>query len=526
MELENRIVPSTINVNPSNYPSLVPTARAGDTVVFAAGNYASGLNLSGMNGAAGAPITFTGPTSGSPAVIQGTSGANTVELDSTSYLNFENFTVDSQDFNDAIKAGGAVTNVSHDILIKGNTIINAENPTDPQQTVGISTKCIAWNWTIVDNHIHNCGTGLYLGNSDGTAPFINGIIENNLVENPIGYDMEIKDQIPYNSVSGMPAGPNTTIVRNNVFIKNDQPSPDGDRPNVYIGGFPASGQGSSDTYQIYGNLFDHNPRESLLQATGRASIHDNIFVDDTGIAAIALQPHSVRPPHGKTVTFNIQHINVYNNTIYSVPTGISVSGATLAQVPIVGNLVFATTPFSGITPNAGDNLTDSVANASLYVNNPSTVLGQMNFYPKSGQCQGSALNLSQFASDVNYHVDFNGIDKGTGTFRGAYAGSGTNPGWQLQDGIKPLAPAAPTNVSAVPGTRQVSLSWTASVNATSYNIYRATVSGQEVLWMSGVTGTSFLDTGLMSGTTYYYEVTAVNASGESNRSNEVSATAM
>jgi hypothetical protein len=162
--LESRLVPAVINVDPSNYLTLVPTAQPGDTVVFAAGSYTSGLDLSGMNGTADAPITFDGAAG---AVIQGTRGSNTVELDNTSYLLVENFTVDSRHLNDGIKAGGGLANVSHDIQILGNTILNADSS---QQTVGISTKCIAWNWLIEGNTIDGAGTGLYLGDSTGAAP--------------------------------------------------------------------------------------------------------------------------------------------------------------------------------------------------------------------------------------------------------------------------------------------------------------------------------------------------------------------
>jgi hypothetical protein len=142
---------------------------------------------------------------------------------------------------------------------------------------------------------------LYLGNSDGSAPFIAGIIERNLVVDPIGYCMKIKFQRPYGAVPGMPSGPNRTVIRDNVFIKriaqaswpkmSDGASRvSGARPNVLVAGFPGLGAGASDVYEIYKNFFAQNPEESLLQASGRVVVHDNIFVGGSG-TAIQLQHH-------------------------------------------------------------------------------------------------------------------------------------------------------------------------------------------------------------------------------------------
>jgi len=82
----------------------------------------------------------------------------------------------------------------------------------------------------------------------------------------------------------------------------------------------------------------------------------------------------------------------------------------------------------------------------------------------------------------------------------------------------------PTNVSATAGDATVALVWQAAVGASSYNIYRGTVSGTEVLVASGVSGPSYGDTGLTDGVTYYYEITSVNQFGESALSSEVAAT--
>jgi fibronectin type 3 domain-containing protein len=92
----------------------------------------------------------------------------------------------------------------------------------------------------------------------------------------------------------------------------------------------------------------------------------------------------------------------------------------------------------------------------------------------------------------------------------------------------PVAPpSAPTGVTAIAGNTEIGLNWKASTGAVSYNIYRGTTPGGEGASpvATGITGTSFTDTGLTDGTTYYYKVTAVNPGGESGKSAEVSATA-
>jgi fibronectin type 3 domain-containing protein len=87
-------------------------------------------------------------------------------------------------------------------------------------------------------------------------------------------------------------------------------------------------------------------------------------------------------------------------------------------------------------------------------------------------------------------------------------------------------PPAPTGLSASAGNSQVSLSWTASSGATSYNVYRGTSAGGEgtTSIATGITGTSYANIGLTNGTTYYYKVAAVNSAGTSGMSNEASAT--
>jgi fibronectin type 3 domain-containing protein len=89
----------------------------------------------------------------------------------------------------------------------------------------------------------------------------------------------------------------------------------------------------------------------------------------------------------------------------------------------------------------------------------------------------------------------------------------------------PPPPSAPSSLVATAGNNQVSLGWSASAGATSYNVKRSTTagSGHDAI-ASNVLGTSFTDSTAVNGTTYYYLVTASNGSGESGPSNEAQAT--
>ena len=85
-------------------------------------------------------------------------------------------------------------------------------------------------------------------------------------------------------------------------------------------------------------------------------------------------------------------------------------------------------------------------------------------------------------------------------------------------------PSAPTGLGATAGNGQVVLSWTASSGATSYNVKRSTTSGAEAT-LTNVSAVNYTDLQVVNGTTYYYKVSATNASGESANSAEVSARA-
>jgi hypothetical protein len=88
------------------------------------------------------------------------------------------------------------------------------------------------------------------------------------------------------------------------------------------------------------------------------------------------------------------------------------------------------------------------------------------------------------------------------------------------------APSTPTGLTATAGNAQVALSWTASSGATSYNVKSSLTHGGPYTTINSPTATSYTNSGLTNGTSYYYVVSAVNAAGESANSSEASAVPM
>lgn len=83
-------------------------------------------------------------------------------------------------------------------------------------------------------------------------------------------------------------------------------------------------------------------------------------------------------------------------------------------------------------------------------------------------------------------------------------------------------PPNPGSVVAASSTGQVTLTWAAAPTATTYQVKRALTSGGPYTPVAGpFAATSYANTGLASGTIYYFVVSASNASGESPDSAEV-----
>jgi predicted phage tail protein len=92
-------------------------------------------------------------------------------------------------------------------------------------------------------------------------------------------------------------------------------------------------------------------------------------------------------------------------------------------------------------------------------------------------------------------------------------------------------PGPPLGLNATATTGHITLTWQVLVSdngspITGYEIYRGTAPGAETFIATTGNVTSYLDSNVTGGQTYYYQVRAVNGAGEGPRSTEVHVVAM
>ena len=413
-----------VPADPHSYLSKVAALKPGDTLRLAPGVYRQGLPLHGLQGKAGRPITIEGEASGVGTVFLGRPEANTVSIKDAAHLVVRSLLLDGAGLDvDAVKAEGT-SGFAHHITIERLTIVNHGSD---QQIVGISTKCPAWGWVIRHSVIRGAGTGMYLGDSDGSAPFIGGVIEHNLIVDSIGYNLQIKHQL--SRPAGMPAGPMRTVIRHNVFSKAGGGAAGRmARPNVLLGHFPLSGAGAEDGYSVYGNFFYENPHEALLQAEGNVAIHGNIFFNSHG-DALSVAPHKALP----------RRIEVDHNTVVALGAGIVIAGGDSRFDQLArANAVFAARPMlGGVQQN---NVTGTFSMAVQYLQAPLSPPGEMDFSPRADYLDLKKEEYSgmQTASPLPSQVDFFGRQFRRPT-AGAVAAGPAAP-WRLGLAIQPDKP--------------------------------------------------------------------------------------
>jgi hypothetical protein len=339
---------------PDDYLDYLKRLEPGDTLRLDDGIYHQRLLLRNLQGAPGREIIIEGPERGE-AVFIAQDDTITISLIDVAHVTIRRLRLEGGGARAHAVVAEGRGRFAHHVTLEELRISGYDAA---QGYVGISTKVPAWNWIIRRNHISDTGTGMYLGNSDGNAPFVAGLIEGNVIERTLGYNLQIKHQLPRPALAGMPRSPAATVIRDNVFSKRERGSAgDRARPNVLLGHWPLHGQGSEDRYLVYRNLFLHNPHERLLQAEGNVALYNNMFVNAFG-DGVSLQAHNDVP----------RHVDVRRNVIAVYGTGLRLSDADPAyRQRVTANIVYAGRPMAVSDALRGDNIERAFDEVSMLI---------------------------------------------------------------------------------------------------------------------------------------------------------------
>ncbi len=412
-----------LTATPASYRAVVEALQPGDRLALAAGTY-EGLDLHGLAGEPARPIVISGPSSGPRAVVVARPTAAAISLASARHLELRHLDLDLRGHPvDGVRAESGSTAVHHVTLDDLRMYGFANDP----DVAGVRTACPAADWVVRRVRIEDAGVGLHFGRGDGAAPFVRGRIEQSLVVDPMGHAILFEAQAVRAAVAGLPTEDTVTVVRDTVLIKATRATTGaGARATVRIGRLPPSGPGAGDRFELLGNFLFENAAidEGLIRAEAALVLHDNLLVNSWAGAVIAGSAGA--------------H---YHNTVYSAGRALVVEGT---AAPVVGNAVFSASPTPLMGGAQRENVVDTLGRAEQSVAAPVIRLGILDLYPRAGRLQGAAIDLAPFAAHEDFDRDFDGTPK-TGTFRGAYSGAGTNPGWALAEAIKVVAarPAEP-----------------------------------------------------------------------------------
>jgi hypothetical protein len=188
-----------------------------------------------------------------------------------------------------------------------------------------------------------------------------------------------------------------------------------------------------------------------------------------------------------------------------------VTGASLAPPPPP-----PPAPPTGLTATAGYGQV-----ILMWVTSP----GATNYNIKRSSSSGGPYTTVGSTAGTTY-TDTNAIDGTTNYYVVSALNTGGESANSLEVSATPLFSPAPTILLPVTiNYGLVGLTWTTSAGATGYNVKRSTSSTNGTYTIiASTTGTSYTDTNVLNGTTYYYVVSALNGGGEGPNSLEVSAT--
>ncbi len=225
-----------------------------------------------------------------------------------------------------------------------------------------------------------------------------------------------------------------------------------------------------------------------------------------------------------TVTNNVASNTNFDTTVVGGTTYFYVVEATNSSGASADSSEVSATPTIAL-PGSPSGLTATGTNGAVNLSwNAGS--GAAGYHVKRSTTSGTEVTIAN-AGTTSFSDT--AVVNGTTYF---YTVSSTNTAGESADSSEATAtpnvpPAPPTGLVATAGSNQVSLSWTGSAGAVSYNIKRSTTSGSGYVTIGTTTDptVNFTDSTAIKFTQYFYVISAVNTYGESaNSSPEATAT--
>jgi hypothetical protein len=283
-------------------------------------------------------------------------------------------------------------------------------------------------------------------------------------------------------------------------------------PNALDFGNVTVGMSSSQTVTVTASTASVTISQANL--TGAGFSVNGLTLPATIVAGQSLS-FTVRfaPTAAGSVSGGLALVSNASNT----PTPISLTGSGTAAPAGTLNVVPSSLSFGSITVGSSSSQTLTVTASTA-----SVTISQANVTGAGFTVSGLTLPATLAAGQsLSFTVNFAPTAAGSVTGSLALLSNASNTPANIT--------MAGTGVAATATAHSATLRWTASTstNVVGYNVLRGTQSGGPYTQVNSTTvaGTSYTDSTVTAGTTYYYVVTAVDGSGnQSPNSSQVSAT--